>query len=436
MNLKFIKLGAALIVAALVPATQAFAEPATATRNVNVRSGPGTNFEIVSHLTDGEVVDRGNCNSNGSWCYVRHEGDDGWVAGIFLASPQPQPQPMPAGSPDYEAVRQVNIRSGPSTQFSIVDRLEGGDQVTLGQCTDGQRWCYVDHPGSNGWVAKQFLQSIRIAQIPQPGNTNDPYRASINVNVRSGPGLQFNVVDRLHQGEIVSRGQCTNGGDWCYVDHDGMDGWVAARFLTAVNGQNPGNGGHNGGNNGGGNNGGGNNGGGNGNNGDAHKIGVAVSGMPLRSAPSLFSGVNGQLIRGETVDIISCGPNEVWCQVHADDGEQGWVMAAFLNISRVDPQPDPQGQNMATTQERIALRAGPGTNHNVIGVVGKHQRVTITNCNPSGEWCQIRTQGGSTGWVAARYLEVDRPNPGQPQPQQNPNSICFTGFGNVQICLQ
>ncbi len=77
--------GVAVACAAVVmflPAAQA--APGNITGNVNVRSGPGTNFGIVDVARSGEAVDVQRCQ--GSWCYVIRSGADGWVSSSFLAA--------------------------------------------------------------------------------------------------------------------------------------------------------------------------------------------------------------------------------------------------------------------------------------------------------------------------------------------------------------
>ena len=53
-----------------------------------------------------------------------------------------------------------------------------------------------------------------------------------SVNVRSGPGTSYRVVDRLFRGEDVNVRRCRANG-WCYIVHPGPDGWVSARFLVS-----------------------------------------------------------------------------------------------------------------------------------------------------------------------------------------------------------
>lgn len=63
-------------------AQAAAALEATATRAVNVRSGPGANYTKVDVLSSGEAVNIKECKSN--WCYVEHSGPNGWVSGNYL----------------------------------------------------------------------------------------------------------------------------------------------------------------------------------------------------------------------------------------------------------------------------------------------------------------------------------------------------------------
>ena len=56
-------------------------------------------------------------------------------------------------------------------------------------------------------------------------------QATASVNVRSGPGTQYRVVDVLYPGENVNIETCRSSG-WCLVSHSGPDGWVSARYLS------------------------------------------------------------------------------------------------------------------------------------------------------------------------------------------------------------
>lgn len=74
--------GTALFVSALLIPSAAFAAPATASASVNVRSGPGTDYEIVDRLRAGERVEVEGCRDG--WCYITHSGPDGYVSASYL----------------------------------------------------------------------------------------------------------------------------------------------------------------------------------------------------------------------------------------------------------------------------------------------------------------------------------------------------------------
>ena len=73
---------AATAVVVFLPA--AYAAPGTITSNVNVRSGPGTNYAVVDTVRRGTQVDVQQCQ--GSWCYIAKPGPDGWVSSTYLTA--------------------------------------------------------------------------------------------------------------------------------------------------------------------------------------------------------------------------------------------------------------------------------------------------------------------------------------------------------------
>ena len=54
------------------------------------------------------------------------------------------------------ATGSVNVRSGPGTSFSIVDRLSAGEKVDVLGCRSG--WCYVEKPGADGYVSSSYVR--------------------------------------------------------------------------------------------------------------------------------------------------------------------------------------------------------------------------------------------------------------------------------------
>src|SRR6185436_18088337 len=93
LRTKLLGAGAAL----LLSTGAALAVPATAQTDLNVRSGPGTQYPIVGSIQGGETVDVGSCT--GSWCRVSFGGGSGFASRNYLAMGGGAPGPGVAVAP-------------------------------------------------------------------------------------------------------------------------------------------------------------------------------------------------------------------------------------------------------------------------------------------------------------------------------------------------
>ena len=53
------------------------------------------------------------------------------------------------------------------------------------------------------------------------------------LNVRSGPGTGYSVVDTLHPGEEIDVQSCQSDG-WCRITHSGPNGWVNSDYISPI----------------------------------------------------------------------------------------------------------------------------------------------------------------------------------------------------------
>jgi uncharacterized protein YraI len=60
-------------------------------------------------------------------------------------------------------------------------------------------------------------------------------------------------------------------------------------------------------------------------------------------------------------------------------------------------------QTMATASTDLNVRAGPGPDYEVIGVIGVDQQATIHGCLEGSPWCEVSYAGGE-GWAYSDYL--------------------------------
>jgi len=88
---------------------------------VNVRSGPGTQYEVVGNILQDSSVDI--LEVSGEWYKIRFAKLEGWVHKSLIEKSTPQQLIV---SEDV-----VNLRSGPGTSYALEGQLKRGDLVTL-----------------------------------------------------------------------------------------------------------------------------------------------------------------------------------------------------------------------------------------------------------------------------------------------------------------
>jgi uncharacterized protein YraI len=83
--MKTFKLASAALMLSMASALAAHAAPGYSTADVNIRSGPDTDFPSVGVIREGDNVDVRGCLNDESWCDVIWDGNRGWVFSEYLA---------------------------------------------------------------------------------------------------------------------------------------------------------------------------------------------------------------------------------------------------------------------------------------------------------------------------------------------------------------
>ncbi len=117
---------------------------------VNLRSGPGTNFEIKWEYGKGfplKVVSK-----KGDWYKVSDfENDSGWIFKSLLSQKGHMIVKV-----NKKRSKKINIRSGPGTNFKIVGKAYYGVVFETVEQKDG--WAKVKHEtGLEGWIKRSLL---------------------------------------------------------------------------------------------------------------------------------------------------------------------------------------------------------------------------------------------------------------------------------------
>lgn len=118
--------------------------------DINMRSGPGTNYAVLYKLGSGMPLDV--IKRSDDWLRVRDfEGETGWVHQVTVGS-----TPQVIVKANKGSGSQVNVRSGPGLDNKIVATAFYG--VVFKKVGERDQWVEVEHDqGVKGWISRDLL---------------------------------------------------------------------------------------------------------------------------------------------------------------------------------------------------------------------------------------------------------------------------------------
>ncbi|GED32310.1 SH3 domain-containing protein [Brevibacillus centrosporus] len=313
------------------------------------------------------------------------------------------------------SVDKLNVRSGPSLQDSIITTLPV--KTVLPVLSTKNDWIQVKLPnGQSGWVANYLVtQQQTPASVAQIESTAD------KLNVRSGPGQTYSVIQTIDPGTRYSIVQ--KNGDWIQIQLSGQTkGWVASWLVKEINsggqtstkpspesppaantGTTP----------------------------PAKPGAVQGASLTLEFAPYVYATPDastpaiGQLHAGESITVLT--QQNGWIQFPYD-GVNAWISTdenslptlpntgtgsgtGAGNTSVTTPpvtQPtSPAKQTVRVNTDGLNLRSQANTTSAIQGTLAIGS--TLTVLEKQGEWYRVQAPDGKTGWVAGWLVTVSQP---------------------------
>ena len=268
MRKNFIRSLAVLLVIFSLMGTTAFAESAAVIGNaVNLRSGPGLDYQVLDTLSGGTVVEV--TNRSGNWCAVSYNGTDGYMATGYLSTLSAYDQTATVSSVNsydssYEssegvgviefegtksgakasvpaAAAQAQAASGESAVVTLpastgsASASSASAAVTLpaasGSAADGNEGSSVivlpDGRISSGSGTKPAAQTAAaVSSVGRSGTVNSDF-----VCLRSGPSGSHSIISSYNKGkELVVSGEPVNGWTPCVIDN--RSGYIYTPYIT------------------------------------------------------------------------------------------------------------------------------------------------------------------------------------------------------------
>jgi len=153
------------------------------------------------------------------------------------AVPSSTQQITPSESIEGVTTTQLNLRSEPSTAGESLNTVAAFSTVQILAKESNGKWYQISDPSSpqgKGWVIASYIQVSASAEIPiiDLGSTALILQG---VNVRNGPGKDFESLGTLIPNDVVSLTGKVSSGRWLQIRYKGGTGWIASEFTQAQN---------------------------------------------------------------------------------------------------------------------------------------------------------------------------------------------------------
>ncbi len=250
--------------------TQSASANATVTggETINVRSGPGTSYSRVALVSEGKRV--AILFQSDDWYQVSFDGKTGYIFSDFLtpdgsgaAQSAPKSVDKSVGNASVTGGGTINVRSGPGTDYGRVALVGEGKRVTaLERC---ENWYHISFGGTTGYILDDYLSlddGVSIPTVDAPAAPAvpaadegveadvpvvavesassdagasapaDARRGIVNggtINVRSGPGTEFERITQVSTGKKVTILGEEDG--WLNVSFGNTTGYVLSDYI-------------------------------------------------------------------------------------------------------------------------------------------------------------------------------------------------------------
>ncbi|HWR23495.1 MAG TPA: SH3 domain-containing protein [Feifaniaceae bacterium] len=347
-----------------------------AVTDLNVRLGPGTQYNIIGVLHRDQVIER--LGTSGNWTKFLFNGQTAYVSSLYI-----RPRTQTDGEGAMQATANVNVRSGPGTSYSKLGQLKKEDTVMrVGSTGD---WTIIEWKDGRAYVSSGYLRLISPAQA-----AGSRFFALPNARLRSGMGSGYTILTTFSEGASL-KGKLR------------ADGWLEIDWSTY-----------------------------------GTNIKVLTGYLPpqeFASLPQGFTAASGnRYLKKDAFIYAATGVRPVVATelrqghlVQRIAAKGDWVLIEYLNASYASMSTDLYGyvkasdlagepvasssRNARYVKElswevgmRIPIFAGPGTQYERVTEVVPRQTVIATG-RVEGSWTQV-SANGYTGYILTKYLST------------------------------
>jgi uncharacterized protein YgiM (DUF1202 family) len=272
----------------------------------------------------------------------------------------------------------VNIRSGASTQSSILGGLYRGQTVTAISSAAG--WTKITFRGSTAYVASKYLSKGKDLPVPKKIGAGTVKITTTALNLRTGPGLSYRVIKVLKGGtKVTLTGKTARG--WAQLINGKSTGWSSMQYLASSTTGRP------------------------------AIIGkrVATADLHIRTTSGANAKTVAEVKKGTALSVTGAIQNGRAQIIYK--GAIRWVTAKYLtnlksNLPAPPKLPKITGTRYATAT--LNIRSTYADKYKLITEVPRGTKLTITGVVKNGRMQIIFEK--AVRWVTAKYLSKSVPS--------------------------
>ncbi|WP_171016648.1 N-acetylmuramoyl-L-alanine amidase [Pseudalkalibacillus caeni] len=190
-----------------------------------------------------------------------------------------------------------------------------------------------------------------------------------NLQVRSGPGLSYDVIGKVDKNETFS--VIDRQKDWIKIKlKSGRNGWIAG-WLTENSTS------------------------------EQDTVTPKIKNLNVRKGPGTNYGLLGKIQPNDKYSVITS--TDSWVKI-SYKGRDAWVAGWLVSFSGDIPERKkiPPGYNATVNATDLNLRKGPSLDQPVLRKLQKETGVRVIETKK--DWSYIELETGEKGWTASKYL--------------------------------
>lgn len=195
---------------------------------VNLREGPGTDYDVVTTQAKGTQLKRTGVTDNG-WSQVEYDGEECYISSTYVSNNKP-PVEVSEKSDTVVVTTTANIRKGPGTEHDVVVVANANVELKRTGVTDNG-WSRVEYEGQEVYIFNDLIKEKEDDSSETTQVTEKTVTVNTASNIRKGPGTDYDVIATVPAGTKLTATGITDT-DWYQVKYNDQTAYIAGNLVT------------------------------------------------------------------------------------------------------------------------------------------------------------------------------------------------------------